>query len=52
MAPVAVEIPGSGVWRYEDATGWQQLTPANASQVGVDSAGDVVAEIPGFGVWR
>ncbi len=38
LAPVAVEIPGQGVWRYEDATGWRQLTPANASQVGVDRA--------------
>ncbi len=50
--PVVTEIPGAGVWRFEDATGWQQLTPADASQVGVDSRGDVVAEIPGAGVWR
>ncbi|HVS38810.1 MAG TPA: alkaline phosphatase family protein [Gemmataceae bacterium] len=50
--PVAAEFPGLGVWRnVNDA--WQQLTPSNfnASQVAVDSGGDVVAEFPGVGVW-
>jgi hypothetical protein len=46
------EIAGAGVWRYSTSGGWKQLTPANASQVGVDGRGDVVAEIPGAGVWR
>ncbi len=49
---VVVEVPNSGVWRYESATGWQQLTPADASEVAVDSQGNVAAEIPGYGVWR
>ncbi len=44
--------PGQGVYRYEDATGWMQLTPANASQAVIDDNGDVAAEIPGAGVWR
>jgi fibronectin type 3 domain-containing protein len=43
---------GSGVWRYTDASGWQQLTPSAATYVGVDSSGDVAAEFPGYGVWR
>ncbi len=51
-AYVVAEIPGTGVWRHSTQNGWQQLTPANASQVAVDSRGDVVAEIPGTGVWR
>ncbi len=51
-APVAVEISGAGVWRYEDATGWNHLTTANASLVSVDPSGDVAIEIPGAGVWR
>jgi phosphatidylinositol-3-phosphatase len=51
-APVAVEISGAGVWRNEAATGWQQLTTANASLVSVDPSGDVAIEIPGAGVWR
>ncbi len=49
---VVSEIPGYGVWRYDSATGWQQLTPADASQVAVDARGDVVAEFSGYGVWR
>ena len=48
----AVEIPTQGVWRYSDATGWQQLTSANASLVAADASDDVTAEFPGFGVWR
>ncbi len=47
-----VIFPGQGVWRYEDATGWQQLTTADASQAVVDANGDVAVEIPGYGVWR
>jgi hypothetical protein len=42
----------SGTWRFEDATGWQQLTPATASSVDVNANGNVVAEYPGSGVWR
>jgi hypothetical protein len=40
------------VWRFEDATGWQQLTPNDCSQVSIDAQGDVAAELPGYGVWR
>ncbi|HVS40112.1 MAG TPA: IPT/TIG domain-containing protein [Gemmataceae bacterium] len=50
--PAAAEFPGLGVWRYESASGWRQLTSINAAQVGVDSLGDVAAEFPGLGVWR
>jgi hypothetical protein len=46
------EFPGQGVWRFEDTTGWQQLTPVDASQVAIDNNGDVVGEFPGQGVWR
>ncbi|HVS38452.1 MAG TPA: hypothetical protein VMS17_23035 [Gemmataceae bacterium] len=46
------EITGDGVWRYSAATGWQQLTGANATEVAVDSRGDVVAEFNGYGLWR
>jgi hypothetical protein len=64
---LAAEIPGSGVWRWMDSTGWKQLTPtdvslvacdsrgdvvANASQVAIDANGDVAALIHNFGVWR
>ena len=49
---VAVEIPGAGVWRFEDASGWAQLTPADVTLLAVDARGDVAAEIPGAGVWR
>ena len=47
-----VIFPGQGVWRYEDVTGWEQLTTADASQAVVDANGDVAVEIPGAGVWR
>jgi hypothetical protein len=50
---VAAVFPGEGVWRYRDATGWAPLTlPANlagvnATQLGIDAAGDVFALLPG-----
>ena len=28
---VVIEIPGAGVWRFEDATGWGVLTPEDVS---------------------
>ena len=43
---VAAEIPGFGVWRYEDATGWMQLTPADASLAAIDASGDVAVDFP------
>ena len=49
---VAIEIPGFGVWRWEDATGWAQLTTADASLAAIDAFGDVAVEIPGVGVRR
>jgi hypothetical protein len=49
---LAVEIPGSGVWRYIDYGGWTHLTSANASLVAVAHIGDVLAEFPGHGVRR
>jgi fibronectin type 3 domain-containing protein len=42
---------GSGTWRYTTTSGWQLLTPSVATQVVVDSAGDVAAEFPGYGLW-
>ena len=52
LSALAAEFPGHGVWRFEDSTGWRQLTPANATQVAVGSDGNVAAEFPGQGVWR
>ncbi len=49
---VVAELPGYGVWRYEDATGWKRLTPIDASQVSIAGDGIVAAELPGYGVWR
>ena len=48
---VAGEFNGGGVWRYEDGTGWQQLTTADAGQVAVDAQGDVAAGAFGNGLW-
>jgi hypothetical protein len=48
---VAAEFPNQGVWRYEDATGWQQLTGSNVTQVAIAN-GNVAVENPGYGVWR
>jgi hypothetical protein len=45
------EFAGQGVWRHS-ASGWQQLTSADATQVAVDGQGDVVGEFAGYGVWR
>ena len=45
---VVGDFPGAGVYRYEDATGWVQLTPADASQIAMSGAGIVLAEfVPG-----
>jgi hypothetical protein len=49
---VACEFQGQGVWRFTIGVGWQQLTPADASQVVVDNYGDVACEFPGQGVFR
>jgi hypothetical protein len=34
VGDVAVELPGAGVWFFQDATGWRQLTGGNASSPG------------------
>lgn len=59
---VVAEIPGAGIWRYEDiqpGDHWKQLSTSDATTTGssVDISGDgsVVAEIPGGGgpgIWR
>jgi hypothetical protein len=41
-----------GVWRWNSASGWQQLTTGNATQVAIDARGDVAGEFSGGGVWR
>jgi hypothetical protein len=49
---VVASFPGYGTFRYrDDKGGWQQLTPAVASQVDIDGA-FVVAEFQGSGVWE
>src|SRR5262249_5387958 len=47
---VAVSITGSGVWRWEDATGWRELSPADAMSVSIAGNGIVAANIPGLSV--
>jgi Ca2+-binding RTX toxin-like protein len=47
---VAAELPGAGVWRYEDGAGWARLTGIDASSLAVDASGDVAAAFPGSGV--
>ncbi len=42
---------GNGVWRYEDTTGWMQLTTTPSVQVRIDDNGNVVGEDLS-GVWR
>jgi hypothetical protein len=53
---VAAAFSGAGVWRFQDSTGWQQLTAANASDVAmraiVDGPSSLAAAFPGHGVWR
>ena len=46
------DFSGQGVYRYSDATGWQRLTPADATSVGVDDFGNVVGAFAGQGVYR
>jgi VCBS repeat-containing protein/parallel beta-helix repeat protein len=48
----AVDFPGHGVWRFTDATGFQQLLPFDATQVAVDNNGNVFGTFTGNGVWR
>jgi hypothetical protein len=48
----AAEFSGAGVWRFNSATGWHQLTTADASAIDADANGDVAASIPGYGLWR
>jgi hypothetical protein len=50
---VVAEFPTiGGVWRFEDATGWQHLTASNVTQLAMAGNGNVVVENPGYGVWR
>jgi hypothetical protein len=51
-ANVVAEFPGNGLWRYNSATGWQQLTPADAAMVAINPIGDVAAQFNGNGLWR
>ncbi len=51
-APVVAQFPGAGIWRFESATGWAQLTTADPTHMASDDRGDVIAEIAGAGVWR
>ena len=53
-APVytVADFPGAGVWRHSSQSGWQQLNVGDATQVSVDSHGNVVADFAGYGVWR
>ena len=36
---------------FQPNAGWAQLTPADASTLATDAAGDVAADFPGYGVW-
>jgi hypothetical protein len=46
-------LPGSGTFLYQDASGWQQLSPAVALQVSIAASGNSVAALfQGGGVWR
>jgi hypothetical protein len=47
----ATAFPGNGLWRHSDSSGWQQLTPADASTVAVDDHGNVLAVFFN-GLWR
>jgi hypothetical protein len=55
---VVAEFPGAGVQVYTKASGWKQLTTANASLVAgsaggdTDAGDDIVSVVPGSGVWR
>ena len=49
---VVVEIPGQGVWRYDDFHTWIQPTPSNASMIAIGAHGAVAATFCGDGVWR
>jgi hypothetical protein len=53
---VAAAFHGAGVWRFADSTGWQQLTPMDATSLasGARTQGQswVVAALAGQGVWR
>jgi hypothetical protein len=44
------DFQGHGVWVYGSSGGWQQLSPAEATQVALDDYGDVLAAF-GNGVW-
>jgi hypothetical protein len=48
---VVASFQGYGTYMYSNSGGWRPLTPAVASQVGIDGA-YTVAEFPGQGVWR
>lgn len=50
---VLAAFAGNGVYRYELATGWIQLTTnTNVTQLSVDAEGDVLADFTGYGLWR
>jgi hypothetical protein len=50
---IYAEFPGSGVYRYTDTGGWQNLTPGNpnvATVLASDSFGNLYAEFHGYGI--
>jgi hypothetical protein len=47
---VAAAIVGNGFWYYTDASGFNQRFSHDASWMGIDVLGDVIADFPGFGV--
>ena len=45
------EFPGAGVWRYLAASGWRQITPADAARLG-DADGMAFGAFIGSGLWE
>jgi hypothetical protein len=49
---VLADFAGLGVWRYEDRTGWQQLSPVDAASMDLRGDGKVVAYFVQWGMWE
>jgi hypothetical protein len=46
-------LPGIGTFLYQDGTGWQEMSPAVATQVSIaTTGGSAVAVFQGSGVWH
>jgi hypothetical protein len=53
QADTVGSFQGNGVYLYQDTVGWQQLTPAVATQVSLAaSGGSLAASFQGGGAWR